>query len=423
MPTDYDVIVIGAGPSGAISSALLVSKGYKVLVLEREVFPRFSIGESLLPQCMTYIEEAGMLDAVLAADFQLKDGACFSHKGNVTAFDFNDKFSEGPGTTFQVERAKFDKVLADEAENQGVEIRYQHEIIAVDTAKDLSTVTFKATTRHETQTLTAKFILDASGFGRVLPRLLDLSLPSDFPVRQSVFTHIHDNISAEASLNCNFDRNKILLTVHPKHKDVWLWLIPLSSTTCSIGVVAKTEFFDDYPEDGIALLKEVINEEKNLSEILKNADFFMQTRKITGYSANVKSLYGDGFALLGNAGEFLDPIFSSGVTIAMCSASMAANLLDKQLAGETVDWQTEYSEPLKQGIDAFKTYVEGWYDGDFQDVVFHQEQLVSIKAMVCSILAGYAWDTTNPYVKNGKRRLAVLAEICRLDAAEANTKI
>ena len=95
LPDRVDVLVIGAGPSGAIASALLVKKGYSVLVLEKEQFPRFSIGESLLPQCMVYIEEAGMLDAINAGGFQFKNGAAFYHDGKHTQFNFTEKFSAG----------------------------------------------------------------------------------------------------------------------------------------------------------------------------------------------------------------------------------------------------------------------------------------------------------------------------------------
>ena len=419
MPIDYDVIVIGAGPSGAISSALLVKRGYKVLVLEREVFPRFSIGESLLPQCMEYIEEAGMLEAVQAGNFQYKNGACFNYQGKKTAFDFQQKFTEGWSDTFQVKRAEFDKILADEAEKQGVEIRYQHEIIGVNPGADVSVVEFK-NAENEVETLRAKFILDASGFGRVLPRLLDLGTPSDFPVRQSIFTHIQDNIDVNVA---SFDRHKIAVTVHPKHRDVWIWLIPFNDNTCSIGAVAEESFFERYAGEPLDILKQIISEDKELNALLSKAVFHMPVRKITGYSANVQSLYGDGYALLGNAGEFLDPVFSSGVTIAMRSASMAAELLDTQFKGGAVDWQAEFSDPLKQGVNAFRTYVEGWYDKSFQDVLFHHEHLANVKSMICSILAGYAWDESNPYVKNSKRRLSVLAEICLLNEEEAEKEV
>ncbi|WP_424823423.1 NAD(P)/FAD-dependent oxidoreductase, partial [Pseudomonas viridiflava] len=114
-------------------------------------------------------------------------------------------------------------------------------------------------------------------------------------------------------------------------------------------------------------------------------------RTIGGYSANVKTLHGKGFALLGNAAEFLDPVFSSGVTIAMRSASMAAGVLNRQLRGEAVDWETEFAVPLKKGVDTFRAYVEGWYDDTFQNVIFYKGGTPDIRRMISSILAGYAW--------------------------------
>lgn len=402
-----DVIVIGAGPSGAIASALLVQKGYSVLMLEREQFPRFSIGESLLPQCMEFIEEAGMLPAVQAGDFQFKNGAAFYYNGQHTEFDFTKKFSPGHGTTFQVQRARFDKILADEAARFGVDLRYRHEITAVDMTGEQPRVTYR-TPEGEVRAATAKFLLDASGFGRVLPRLLDLEYPSDFPVRQACFTHVRDHIT-----DASFDRNKILITTHPTHRDVWFWTIPFANGTCSIGIVARKEFFDPYTENLDERLMQIFNEDPHLKALLAQAEIIQATKQITGYSSNVKSLHGKGFALLGNAGEFLDPVFSSGVTIAMKSASLAAGLLDKQLRGETVDWEKDYSVPLKKGVDTFRTFVTAWYDTRFQDVIYHHTHNDDVKAMISSILAGYAWDENNPYVKDSERRMNVLAEICR----------
>ena len=118
------VVVIGAGPSGAIAGALLKRKGHDGLIIERQHFPRFSIGESLLSHCLDFIEEAGMLDAVQAAGFQLKNGAAFAWGERYSAFDFRDTFSNGKPTTFQVQRAEFDKLLADQAALQSLAGRH-----------------------------------------------------------------------------------------------------------------------------------------------------------------------------------------------------------------------------------------------------------------------------------------------------------
>jgi flavin-dependent dehydrogenase len=404
------VIVIGAGPSGAIASALLKRKGHDVLVIERQHFPRFSIGESLLSHCLDFVEEAGMLDAVNAAGFQMKNGAAFAWGERYSTFDFGDTFGHGKPTTFQVQRADFDKLLADQAALQGVEIRYGEAIVSVDVERARPRLGVRREDGSE-YVVEAAFILDASGYGRVLPRLLDLEAPSNFPVRQAVFTHIEDRIDSPG-----FDRNKILITTHPTLRDVWFWTIPFSNGRCSVGVVAAAERFEARSDNLNECLQEFIAETPSLSAVLKDARWDTEARTIGGYSANVKTLHGPGFALLGNAAEFLDPVFSSGVTIAMRSASMAAAVLHRQLQGEAVDWQSEFAAPLKRGVDTFRCYVEAWYAGTFQDVIFHEGSSPEIRRMISSILAGYAWDLSNPFVSEAKRRLKVISELCAWDA-------
>jgi len=211
-------------------------------------------------------------------------------------------------------------------------VRYRHEVVAVDLNGDKPRVTVQDP-EGEKYAIEAGFMLDASGFGRVLPRLLRLETPSGFPVRGAIFTHIEDGIPLSG-----FDRNKIRVTVHREHCDVWYWLIPFADGRCSLGVVAETGFLAGYDGTDTQRLQALVNEDSSLRNLLANARWDTPARHIVGYSANVKSLWGKGYALLGNAGEFLDPIFSSGVTIAFKSASLAAAALQRQFAGEIVDW-------------------------------------------------------------------------------------
>ncbi|HUR39882.1 MAG TPA: NAD(P)/FAD-dependent oxidoreductase [Verrucomicrobiae bacterium] len=405
-----DILIIGAGPAGSTAAAMLVRRGFKVLVLEKQKFPRFSVGESLLAQTLGLIDEAGMLEPVLNAGFQFKNGAVFVRGQNYGEYNFVNKSSPGYGWTFEVPRADFDKVLIDEAERLGAEVRYEVEITACEinggkpkvTAKDKSG---KVEVHHP------KFVLDASGFGRTLPRLLELEEPSTFPLRSALFTQVYDHIPSG-----EFDRQKIRVVIHPTRQDVWYWLIPFSNGKVSIGCVAEADFLapkaGQTPEDR---LWELIGEDKDLAHLMRNRKPAMQVNYLKGYAANVRTMTGPGFALLGNAAEFLDPVFSSGVTIAMKSANMAVKLLERQLKnGENIDWKTEFEEPLRYGVETFRAFVTTWYDGRLQDIFFHQPQEPRVHRMVCSVLAGYAWDKDNYYTgPQALRRLSALAHSCR----------
>lgn len=347
-----------------------------------------------------------MLEAVDAAGFQCKDGAAFARGGRYAPIEFSERLTPGRTTTFEVPRAKFDKLLADEAERQGVEIRYQTEIVSVDCAAAGAHLVARGADGAVSE-IDADFVLDASGFGRTLPRLFGLETPSDFPPRQALFTHVADHITADG-----FDRNKILVTVHPQHRDVWYWLIPFAEGRASLGVVARPQFLDGFSGTPEERMKRVFGEDPDLVRLLAQAEWDTPVREMRGYAANVRSMHGPRFALLGNAAEFLDPVFSSGVTIAMRSASMAVEVLDRQLRGSTVDWERDFARPLRRGVDCFRAYVEAWYDGRFQDIVFFEHQPTEIRRMICSILAGYAWDLSNPFVAEPQRRLGVLAQLC-----------
>lgn len=178
-------------------------------------------------------------------------------------------------------------------------------------------------------------------------------------------------------------------------------------------MVGEPAFFADYPSDNLEALKQLATEDSNLKQLLVNAEYPNPCGEIMGYSANVSKLFDRNFALLGNAGEFLDPVFSSGVTIAMKSAELAAESLIKQFNQEEVNWQVDYSDKLMKGVNTFRCYVEGWYEGSFQDVIFHEDSNPKIKQMICAILAGYAWDEENPFVAESERRLKVVAELCK----------
>ncbi len=130
---------------------------------------------------------------------------------------------------------------------------------------------------------------------------------------------------------------------------------------------------------------------------------------LESWSSTTNKFYGDGFVLTGNVTEFLDPVFSSGVTLATVSSQMAGKLVIEKLKGRNVDWDNEYMLPMMQGVDTFRSYVMAWYEGTLDTIFFADDQDPVIKSQICSVLAGYVWDTTNPYVKNHKNALQKLA--------------
>lgn len=409
MGHEPDVLVIGAGPAGSVAAALLAQRGYQVLVLERQRFPRFSIGESLLAYTAQLLMDAGMFDSVVAAGFQFKNGATFVSGDQYAEFNFADKVSPGCPFTFQVIRSEFDVTLANAAARFGATIQYGVEITAVEVG-DRPIVTARSESGEIVYR--PRFVLDGSGFGRTLPRLLNLETPSDFPVRAARFCHVADNIVAG-----QFDRQKIRIGVHPAARDVWSWLIPFSNGTSSLGVVATPEFIARVSGPRTHTdtdLWALVEQEPKLRALLKDAHTTRPVGEIVGYAANVSRLFGPSFALLGNAAEFLDPVFSSGVTIAVHSATLAAHVLDRQFRGESVSWSQEFAEPLAFGIETFRTFVRGWYDGSLQEVIFFRDKSPEIHRMICSVLAGYAWDAANPFAGPlSSRRLRALADVCR----------
>lgn len=404
-----DVLVIGAGPSGATASALCNKKGLNVLCVDKDKFPRFVIGESLLPACMGILEEAGFLEAVEEHKFQYKNGAAFTWGDKYTYFDFTDKFTDGYGTTYQVQRGEFDKILINEAKKQGVEVRFNTEVEDVEFKKECAVVHIKD--KNGTSKVKAKFVLDASGYGRVLPRLLNLETPSCLPKRVAYFTHVEDKISHPF-----YDRKKILITTHPEKRGVWFWLIPFSNGRASLGVVGledELKIKGVKADENKKILQQFVKEAGYLGEFLKDASWDMDVRKLEGYSKNVTKLYGDKYALLGNASEFLDPVFSSGVTLALYSAKLASKVVTKMIKGKKYDWKEGYEKPLMLAVDTFRVYVQGWYETSFQDVIYSKKSDENIERMISSILAGYAWDEKNPYVTKPEARLRTLAAICK----------
>ncbi len=402
-----DVLVIGAGPAGTVAAAMVNKSGFSCRIVEKQKFPRFVIGESLLPRCMEHLEEAGFLEAVKAHGFQQKFGAKFVKDGQICDFNFSDQFSKGWNWTWQVTRGDFDKILADTVASQGVPVEFETGVtdIKFHGTDSITTVEDALGNKKEIE---AKFIIDASGYGRVIPRMFDLDKPSNFDPRKTLFTHIKD-----LNRPTDVDGNRITVVIHKPR--TWIWVIPFSTGITSVGFVGDPTFFESFTGTPEEKLRAIISTEPSIAERFKDSEFMFEPRTIEGYAISSKKLYGDGFVLTGNSTEFLDPIFSSGVTFAMESGSKAGKLVSKLLKGEEVNWDKDFVEHMMQGINTFRSYVAAWYDGHLQEIFFAPNPDPLYKKQICSVLAGYVWDLDNPFVKKHDRALKSLADVIRME--------
>ena len=402
-----DVLVIGAGPSGTVAASIINKAGFSVKIVEKMKFPRFVIGESLLPRCMEALEEAGFLDAVKENGFQEKFGAKFVKNGKICDYFFADQFTPGWSWTWQVPRAEFDKKLADTVEKMGVPISYETTVTGIEFNGTDSVTTVEDIDGNKSQ-IAARFIVDGSGYGRVIPRLFNMDKPSNLPPRKTLFTHVVDT-----KRTMDDEPNRITIIVH--QYGIWIWVIPFSNGNTSVGFVGDPEFFkateEQTPEEQ---LRALLATEPYLSERMKDVEFVFEPKVLESWSTTTNKFYGDGFVLTGNVTEFLDPVFSSGVTLATVSSQTAAHLVIKTLNGETVDWDAEYTDVMMQGVNTFRSYVMAWYEGTLDTIFFADNQVPEIKSMICSVLAGYVWDTNNPYVKDHQTALQKLAKLINL---------
>jgi len=405
---ECDVLIIGGGPSGSIAAANLSQKGFSVEVIEKLDFPRFVIGESLLPQCNAILAKNNLLDTITKQGYILKAGAIFEKENEEKeTYHFRENIGETYNTSFQVKREEFDHALLKGAASFGASVTHGVEVVAYN--QDENLVTTKDRENKEEQ-YKARFVLDCSGYGRVLPRLLDLEIPSKLKTRKAVFTRIENDIRPQGELG-----GYITIFVHGDN-DAWIWVIPFSDGTTSVGVVCGDEYFDKQALKQEDFWDYIIENTPKAKARFKNAKKLREVGMLEGFSSNVKTMHGKGFALAGNATEFLDPVFSSGVTLALVSGDLSADCIARELNGEKVDWQVEYEEYMMDGINVFRDFVLAWYDGRLHKIFFSDLKKESFTRSISSILSGYVWNKRNVFVGNSKDKIDLLIKMIHANA-------
>src|SRR5213083_2267030 len=319
----YDVAIIGGGPAGSTAAALLARAGRRVVVFEREKFPRFHIGESLLPFSMKAFTRLGLHEKFLRAGFLKKFGgeifgAC-SDQG--TKFYFKDGYRSKTDHAYQVTRGDFDKVLLDHAAECGAEVCEQISVDRVQFSQDNVELAVKS--NGSSQSIRARYLIDASGRASVLGRHFKIKKTYDHLQKLSIFAH-YDGVWRAEGIDGT-------LTVLIRAIDRWFWLIPLRAERTSIGVVLDSETFRRSKLTAEDFLEQALAEQPIIAKRTTNARRVSQVYVEADFSYRSARLYGDRWLLTGDAAGFIDPIFSSGVFLAVFSGEQCADALNEVL--------------------------------------------------------------------------------------------
>lgn len=379
----WDVIIAGAGPGGSAAATLLAEEGFRVLVLERETFPRFHVGESLLPA-------AELVTTLLGIDpdpevFLFKGGAQFvcEATGRRQSFDF-DEALEGPQRfAWHVERARFDTLLRDRARQAGAEVRHGHAVQDVEFDADRARVV------TDDGVEVGRYFIDATGLDRLLARKMESGRAFDRFGRAAVFTNFSD--VGEAALAEFAPNNDVRIIVIPNG---WLWAIPLIGNRISVGLVSREaglrkSRLDEYMQGSPLLQRLTAGARRNQTGLMGNFSF-----------ENVRAS-GARYTCVGDSACFIDPVFSSGVSLAILRArAVVERLVPALIDGREADpdLMSEAERTMARATDTFASLVYRFYNTRFVDnIIFGAPAEGRYRAGVISVLSGDVLREDNPF--------------------------
>jgi flavin-dependent dehydrogenase len=361
---ERDVIVIGGGPAGAATATLLAQQGRDVLLLEREKFPRFRVGESLMPAVYWSLERLGVLDKMTRSPFPRKHSVQFFLKdGRPTSpFYFADAEPHVSSVTWQVDRLEFDQMLLDHAAESGVEVRQQVAVREVLFEGPRAIGVRAAGDGGGDEEIGAKVIVDASGQSALLSRRLGLKEIDPKLKNAAVFTRYRGSVR-----DSGIDAGATII-LHTRNEDSWFWFIPLPDDLTSIGVVGSLEYL---VKSRVPNPEQVLEEElalcPALQDRIRDAERVAPVRVLRDFSYVSERLAGDGWIMAGDAFGFLDPIYSSGVFLALKSAEYAADAIDRAFTKDDFSAASlgRFGPRFIAGMEALRRVVYAFYSRDF----------------------------------------------------------
>lgn len=388
----HDVIVLGGGPGGSTLASYLAARGVDVALIEKEPFPRFHIGESLLPFSMDIFRETGVLDRLEDGRYIRKYGAQFVHHEGEDEiyFDFAGGLDADHPTAFEVPRADFDRDLLENAVSRGAKVYQPERVTAVEAGPD------RVTVRTDRETYLARYLADATGRDAWLGKQNKMRFPNLDLNNFGVFTHFAGVERLE-----NHPPGDITIAMLGGGR--WGWIIPFAGDRASVGVVSSSVAFRE-SGDREAYLREAIATCAPLARRLRDARRVTDLGAISNYSHYCETLVGDRWVLVGDAASFLDPIFSSGVHLAVSMAREASSMIGAALEKDAplgAGLGPRYESFVRIGTRRFHSFIRMFYDTPFVHSMRKTCGLKNLRMAFTSVVAGDVWNEHNPLFRKG----------------------
>ena len=387
---DFDFAVAGGGPAGCSAAITLAQRGHSVVLFERETFPRFHIGESLLATANDHFAALGVEDTMAASNFPVKWGArLFTHDGQSgRGVNFADVREVRRPQTYQVPRAEFDRILLERAKELGVDVREGVRVTACEFAPDAAIVDIANGTASRVR---VRAMVDATGRNGLIARKYNLRTDEPLLANIAIFSH-YSNVPR---LGGNAPND---IRIVARNDSGWFWLIPISDELMSVGVVLPRNLFLQMPEGtNDERLARAIADTPVVAELMRDAKREWPVRVEKDFSYSASTYAGDRWILAGDAGSFLDPVFSTGVSIAMESGIEAATELDRALRQNDFSAKSfaAFSKRQRKRFRTFRRFVIGFYTPAFRDLFFKPNPPQLLFRSIVTILAG-RWNASLP---------------------------